>query len=496
MMDDVEAILNSMAAKTGNVSAISVDEPTLARSKPAPKKRTSAVVDGGDHATTAIWNEHVQVDVRHVASSEHNMRPCNLQSVSPAYELHRQKCVLKLKAKLHATVDQLGLPKLPNSAYETWQFCSKLAAPDGDPLIPHADSDYAGLRDELVAIGANRHAANKICRAMTQEAHRVGQSLLRMTHGGGKKRATIRPNDDHYLVSYGGTSLRINKTHLDKLETLFGRHHAQAGATSASQFPDFLFCLLLRYESLDGGGFQVLSAILCRHHRLVPSLNEECFDVLLRHFKCNMECFASPFNSRYGRFCSAFLDTDRVFGSFGSFFDFRPTFGCVARSSRHRSRRGSCFEANPPFVPALIAKMAAHMTTCLQNTSKSLCFIVIIPAWEHTELLKHSSYNKEYLVLSQKHHGYPAPIPRRVLYYFVRRYCEGKQQMRPTRYRIASFDTSVFFWQNAKAAARWPVTERAIEDLRRAFKSKQADERDELGLKHGGKKVKRVKQTE
>ncbi|ETV98440.1 hypothetical protein H310_08592 [Aphanomyces invadans] len=456
MMDDVEAILNSMAAKTGNVSAISVDEPTLARSKPAPKKRMSAVVDGGDHATTAIWNEHVQVDVRHVASSEHNMRPCNLQSVSPAYELHRQKCVLKLKAKLHATVDQLGLPKLPNSAYETWQFCSKLAAPDGDPLIPHADSDYAGLRDELVAIGANRHAANKICRAMTQEAHRVGQSLLRMTHGGGKKRATIRPNDDHYLVSYGGTSLRINKTHLDKLETLFGRHHAQAGATSASQFPDFLFCLLLRYESLDGGGFQA-------------ALNEECFDVLLRHFKCNMECFASPFNSRYGRFCSAFLDTDRVFGSFGSFFDFRPTFGC--------------FEANPPFVPALIAKMAAHMTTCLQNTSKSLCFIVIIPAWEHTEgwqLLKHSSYNKEYLVLSQKHHGY----------------CEGKQQMRPTRYRIASFDTSVFFWQNAKAAARWPVTERAIEDLRRAFKSKQADERDELGLKHGGKKVKRVKQTE
>ncbi|RQM31020.1 hypothetical protein B5M09_013502, partial [Aphanomyces astaci] len=190
------------------------------------------------------------------------------------------------------------------------------------------------------------------------------------------------PNEDHYLVSYGGTSLRLNRTHLDKLQTLFDRHHAEA---ATQLFPDFLFCLLLR-----------------------------------------------------------------------------------------------CFEANPPFVPALIAKMASHMTLCLQNATKALSFIVIIPAWEHTEgwqLLKNSPFNKEYLLLTQKHHGY----------------CEGKQQMRPTRYRIASFDTSVFFWQNAMAASKWPVTDAALDDLRLAFKSKQSEERDDLGLKQGGKKVKRVK---
>ncbi|ETV78266.1 hypothetical protein H257_08434 [Aphanomyces astaci] len=448
-MDDIDAILNSMAAKTGNVSAVKVAE-SIPASKSALKKRKHVLSASSPGDNSAIWNADVQIELRHIGSSEHKVRPCNLQNVSPAYELHRQKCVLKLKAKLSAAVEQMGLPKLPNSAYETWQFCSKLAVPDGDPLIPHSDSDYAGLRDELVAIGANRHAANKTCRAMTQEAHRVGQSLLRLAHGGGKKRATIRPNEDHYLVSYGGTSLRLNRTHLDKLQTLFDRHHAEAATQS---FPDFLFCLLLRYESLDGGGFQA-------------ALNEECFDVLLRHFDCNMECFASPFNSRYGRFCSAFLDTDRVFGSFGSFFDFHPTSGC--------------FEANPPFVPALIAKMASHMTLCLQNATKALSFIVIIPAWEHTEgwqLLKNSPFNKEYLLLSQKHHGY----------------CEGKQQMRPTRYRIASFDTSVFFWQNAMAASKWPVTDAALDDLRLAFKSKQSEERDDLGLKQGGKKVKRVK---
>ncbi|KAF0694224.1 Aste57867_14883 [Aphanomyces stellatus] len=442
---DIDAILNNMAAKTGNVST--VKDVGVTKSS-APKKRKAAA--SSDDAS--IWNEGVQLDSRRVLSSEHKVRPCNLQNVYPAYELHRQKCVLKLKSKLNATVEQMGLPKLPNTAYETWQFNSKLAAPEGDPLIPHSGSDYAGLRDELVAVGANRHAANKTGRAMTQEAHRMGQSLLRLVQGGGKKHAVIKPNEDHFLVSYGGHSMRINKGHLDKLQTLYDRHHEEAGA-KASQFPDFLFCILLRYESLDGGGFQA-------------ALNEECFDVLLTHFDAKMECFASPFNCRYGRFCSAFLDTDMVFGSYGSFFDFRPASGC--------------FEANPPFVPSLIAKMAEHMTDCLTKAAKPLAFIIIIPAWEHTEgwqQLRNSSFNKHYLLISQKHHGY----------------CEGKQQMRPTRYRIASFDTSVFFWQNAMAAKKWPVTEAALEELRVAFKSKQADEREDLGLKDGGKRVKKVK---
>lgn len=57
------------------------------------------------------------------------------------------------------------------------------------------------------------------------------------------------------------------------------------------------------------------------------ALNEECFDVLLKEFDCKMECFASPLNCRYSRFCSAFLDTDCAFGSVGSFFDFSPRSG-------------------------------------------------------------------------------------------------------------------------------------------------------------------------
>ena len=70
-------------------------------------------------------------------------------------------------------------------------------------------------------------------------------------------------------------------------------------------------------------------------------------DALHTHFGTCMECFASPLNCRWPRFCSLFADTDGPFGSLGSFFRFAPA-------------RGS-FEANPPFDKACVARMAAHM---------------------------------------------------------------------------------------------------------------------------------------
>ena len=73
------------------------------------------------------------------------------------------------------------------------------------------------------------------------------------------------------------------------------------------------------------------------------ALNRGAFGVLRRRFGCELECFASALNCRYERYCSAFPDVDAPFGAAGDFFasDFD---------------EGS-FEANPPFVPALIGAM-------------------------------------------------------------------------------------------------------------------------------------------
>ena len=58
---------------------------------------------------------------------------------------------------------------------------------------------------------------------------------------------------------------------------------------------------------------------------------------------------------RPGQYCSAFADTDAVFGSVGSFFDWRPA-------------RGS-FVLNPPFAPELILAICRHAAALLDAAS-------------------------------------------------------------------------------------------------------------------------------
>lgn len=62
----------------------------------------------------------------------------------------------------------------------------------------------------------------------------------------------------------------------------------------------------------------------------------------------NGECFASPMNCfMKENYYSAFNDTDKYFGSNGSFFD--------------NSIKEGSFEANPPFIPELMVGMVDHM---------------------------------------------------------------------------------------------------------------------------------------
>ena len=119
--------------------------------------------------------------------------------------------------------------------------------------------------------------------------------------------------------------------------------------------------------------------------------------------------------------------------------------------------------------------MAKHMDTLLEATDRPLSFVVIVPAWNDTRghaALQASTQLRRYELLAQEDHGY----------------CEGKQSLRRTRYRIASFDTSIFFLQNLAGAAKWPATDAACSDLRAAFSPKQAIEAAAgLGLVRGMK---------
>ncbi len=188
--------------------------------------------------------------------------------------------------------------------------------------------------------------------------------------------------------------VEINYVHLRKLWVLFVRTAARARAAAAvaaagggggsddsksvdvlpsvDRFAEAVFVLLLRYSSLQGG--------TARGGGYQAACPPPVFEVLRKEFDCVFECFASPLNTYWGNFCSVFGPPpattnasgrdeciDAVFGSCGSFFDL-----CAASSgaANHKTQlfRSGCFEANPPFEPALIERMIEAMNARLKQS--------------------------------------------------------------------------------------------------------------------------------
>ena len=169
-----------------------------------------------------------------------------------------------------------------------------------------------------------------------------------------------------------GAAVCIGRDHYEKLKYLY-KIQAQGlkEAEELKTLNDAIFCVLVRYKMMQGGGFQA-------------ALPGCVFDVLRECFGVEMECFASPLNCRFSPFLSAFADTDATFGSLGSFFRFRPLTGS--------------FELNPPFVGELVQRMAAHCTVLLELAEASQCalsFVIVVgasePARAHRLLLQASS---------------------------------------------------------------------------------------------------------
>jgi hypothetical protein len=104
-------------------------------------------------------------------------------------------------------------------------------------------------------------------------------------------------------------------------------------------------------------------------------LPQAVFNKLYDEHGVRNEGFASPFNSRAvgsgytdAKFCSAYIDTDKYFGSIGSFYeaDLIGTAGnwCV----------------NPPYVETMLKRTADHILESLSRADKLVIF-VLLPAW-------------------------------------------------------------------------------------------------------------------
>lgn len=165
--------------------------------------------------------------------------------------------------------------------------------------------------------------------------------------------------------------LRIKE---DSLKGLYDMYKEKNSSKEYFHDENFLRCLYLllfryfpfysltcRYDTTDGdaSGNQM-------------ALPQGVFNYLQSEYGLECECFASPLN-RYAKiqnYCSQFIDTDKPFGSLGSFFEYWPEEGA--------------FECNPPFVEECMIQNIKHVLECLkkaEEAKKSLTFFIIVPAW-------------------------------------------------------------------------------------------------------------------
>jgi len=274
--------------------------------------------------------------------------PSLSEETARASALERLRSAFATICQKHGFVDQSL-----TSSFEKWHFqwlhqAGIKAISDGrlapeEPLLPSlAPDDFDQLEkmliDDLCGKGLKGGSAAAVAREMraaTAVAIDEVQSVLRAVVSAGEGVALVTAAVDSggrvLQVCHGVTVLRLNRTHYDKLRGLYERANSNVDEEA---FCNALFCMLLRYKALLGGGTQA-------------AIGHEVFTGLQERFDVRFEGFASPLNCRYTSFCSAFPDTDEAFGSLGSFFAFRPKSGS--------------FQLNPPFVDTLIAAMVSQI---------------------------------------------------------------------------------------------------------------------------------------
>ncbi|KAL7499476.1 hypothetical protein ACHAWT_007757 [Skeletonema menzelii] len=295
--------------------------------------------------------------------------------------------------------------------------------------------------------------------------------------------------------------VKVNGQHYHKLRRLFDKTYVSDDSSLTNDqmthvFHAALFAIIIRYSTLAGG--QQLNVL--RGGGMQGAIHDTVFDCFAKWFGTHgsgTECFASPFNANMTQYYSAFPspDIDGFFGSHGDFF----------RLNANTLRPG-WYEANPPFSPGVMEKMAKRLMDLLDVARErdiDVTFIVIIPSCRSdrnnnkdgqdasterrkkkkrkkkhkhdseedeksnsnalTNAIHHSalsSFNilvqncSSHTVLSKRDHGY----------------VEGSQHLRPTQFKESQYDSSVIVLRSK--SCKDIDTEEFETDLRKAFKSR------------------------
>jgi phosphorylated CTD-interacting factor 1 len=386
-------------------------------------------------------------------------------------DLSRHFQIEKLSNSLLTSCNEVRMP-----TFERWIIDSKLEEEKVlDPVIPIATTSTEASRRLLrelsdhMDIDKAENLVQNLCimaKAAAQEISVLQQRNWNVCPLRKGDRIHIEDHEDDFLaLMYNRKSwkkpycIKINKLHYSKLKTLFERVHGKTSSKLLHVFHLFVMCLIIRYSSLSGG--QLLNDL--RGGGMQGSIHPHVFVSLSLFFgRPCIEAFASPLNSYYPQFGSAFGDIDWHFGSFGDFFQ-----------QQHEFQEG-CFEANPPFSPGLMTRMAKEMERRLDRANEkqlNLTYVVVVP----TAASKSSSVAKEFanesfqLFLQLSYHHF-------ILESRDHGFVEGAQHLKPTRYKQSSYDTSIFILNSKAASKNMSDISQLETNIREAFRTKHGTE--------------------
>lgn len=176
-------------------------------------------------------------------------------------------------------------------------------------------------------------------------------------------------NDNYIVVKYRDYSKTLNLKRYNELIKNYDR-----------PYPYDLIRMLLRYSIFDMSNQQW-------------SIGKNLYDDISEVFNLSFEMFASPLNFNMNMFCSIFLDTDRIFGSLGSFYNLN------IDKLLNQNIKGVLF--NPPYLPLLMANCTKQCINILDEMSKlNIDFTIVsfLPNWSDADYIR-SFIESKYVVI-------------------------------------------------------------------------------------------------
>ncbi len=265
--------------------------------------------------------------------------------------------------------------------------------------------------------------AQEICEALCAASKQVVCRLQKVRQTDDDKTdvvlQSVLPSGELQMLVWRTNSSLITFRHLCELWRLYATHAPDD--VGGQHFNRRVFCLLERYHAFDGTTYQC-------------SVTQQSFDVLHREFGVTKECFASPFNRNAAVYWSASEDTDRFFGSQGSFY--------TALSSALVQEDGN-FYANPPFVEEHMQLLQEQVALILE-LPVPVTFAVILPTWTDNasyEWMRKIPCTKLHVMLQPNRHEY----------------VDGNQHTNARKTMLARFSSSCFILQNRLGSAKFPV---------------------------------------